>query len=105
MATHLNRAYRATLDTPLPAPETVYLTVKQLALQQPALTESGIRWAIFNENFNGLSASGAILRVGRKVLIDPALFIAWLRTNPQMSPPGAKPAKPRPVPILEADAA
>lgn len=92
-------------DTPLPAPETVYLTVKQFVLQQPALTESGVRWAIFNEDFNGLVKSGAILRVGRKVLIDPVLFMAWMRTNPKLSPPGAKPSKPRPVAILEDQAA
>jgi hypothetical protein len=85
----------------MPAPKAVLLTVKQLAQQQPALTESGIRWAIFNESFNGLARSGAVLRVGRKVLIDPALYMAWMRTNPRLSPPDAKPARPRAVAVLE----
>lgn len=87
--------------SPLPTPEMVLLTVKQLALQQPGLTESGIRWFLFNADFNGLAKSGAVLRVGRKVLIDPARFLDWLKTNPRTSPPGAKPARPRPVTILE----
>jgi hypothetical protein len=90
---------------PLPHPETVYLTVKQLALQQPAFKESSLRWALFNAEYNGLAKSGAVVRVGRKVLIDPARFMAWLRSNPVTSPPGAKPSKPRPVAILERGAA
>ena len=73
----------------------VFITVKQFASQHPALTESGIRWCLFNAEYNGLAKSGAVLRVGRKVLIDPTQFMAWMRTNPRTSPPGAKPARPR----------
>lgn len=62
-------------------------TVAQLALAIPAFTQSSIRWAIFNEKCNGLAASGAILRVGSKVLIDRELFETWLRSNPRLSPP------------------
>jgi hypothetical protein len=97
---------------PVPPPESILLTVKQLPRQQPGLTEGGIRWAIFNEHNNGLAKSGAVVRVGRRVLIDPALFMAWMRTNPQLSPPKPKAGQkvkhrvrtmslPQPGPILE----
>jgi hypothetical protein len=57
------------------------LTVKQLAEQQPGLTEGGIRWDLHDRQNNGLAASGAVLRRGRKLLIDSELYLAWLRTN------------------------
>lgn len=70
-------------NPPIPA----LLTVRQMAERQPGIA---LRWAIFNENYNGLAASGAVVRVGRRVLIDPVLFDAWMRTNPTMSPPRPK---------------
>lgn len=97
-------ATNATTPAPLPAPSAVLLTVSQFAAQQPALPESSIRWAIFHADANGLKASGAIVRAGRRVLIDPALYMAWLRTNPRLSPPGAKPPRPRAVAVLGDDA-
>ena len=65
----------------LPTPARVVLTVKQLAEQQPGLTEGGIRWDLFNRDKNGLVKAGAILRRGRKILIDPALYMEWLNEN------------------------
>jgi hypothetical protein len=88
----------------LPTPPTTLATVRQFAEQQPALPEAGIRWAIFNAHENGLADSGAIIRVGRKVLIDPDLYLNWLRTNPRLSPPTPKgSSRPRPSAILEDD--
>lgn len=98
----------------LPPPSRVFLTVKQLARQQPALTEGATRWAIFNEDNNGLAESGAVVRVGRRVLIDPEMFLAWMRTSPQLSPPKPKAGQkvaprrrplslPTPVAILAAE--
>ncbi len=54
------------------------LTVKQLAEKHPAFPVGGIRWQIFHEQTNGLAESGAILRCGRKVLIDEDRYFAWL---------------------------
>lgn len=65
-------------------------TIKQFIEQERAFTEGGTRWAIFNADSNGLTDSGALVRVGRRVLIDPPLFLAWARTNPQLSPPKPK---------------
>lgn len=56
----------------------VISTVRQFAERNPAFPVAGIRWWIFNEEANGLKASGAILRIGRKVLIDENRFFAWL---------------------------
>ena len=53
-------------------------TVQQFSEKHPAFSQGGLRWQIFNEHTNGLAESGAILRVGRKVLIDEARFFDWL---------------------------
>lgn len=42
----------------------------------PAITEGSLRWLIFNAAENGLEQ--AIVRVGRRVLIDTAAFNDWL---------------------------
>ena len=59
----------------------IYLTVTQLCEKHPAFKPGGIRALIFNEETNGLKASGAIVRVGRKVLIDEAKFFAWVSSQ------------------------
>ena len=58
--------------------ERTLLTVKQLAEKPPAFPQGGIRWQLFNEKQNGLAESGAIIRVGRKVLIDEDRYFGWL---------------------------
>lgn len=54
-------------------------SVKAFAERHPlAYTEASIRWLIFNEKHNGLAAAGAILRQGRRVLIDEDRWFAHL---------------------------
>ena len=53
-------------------------TVTQFTEKHPAFTIGGIRSLIFNKNSNGLAKSGAIVRIGRKVLIDETKFFAWV---------------------------
>lgn len=53
-----------------------YLTVKQVAAKHPAFSEAALRYYIFNEKQNGLS--GAIRRIGRKVLINEERFLNWI---------------------------
>ena len=60
---------------------TQLLTVRQLSDDQPALTEGGIRWDLFHRQTNGLAASGAVIQHGRKILIDPELYIAWIASG------------------------
>jgi len=54
------------------------LTIKQLVAKYPAFTEGGIRWLIFNAKQNGFGR--CIVRVGRRVILDEAAFLAWLRS-------------------------
>jgi hypothetical protein len=58
-----------------------YLTVNQFVNQHPAFTLGGLRAWIFNSNTNGLKDSGAIVRIGRKVLINSEKFYAWIESQ------------------------
>jgi hypothetical protein len=37
-----------------------------------------LRHQIFNEEKNGLKESGAIIRLGKKILVDEVKFFAWI---------------------------
>jgi len=56
-------------------------TVRQFAESQPAFSEASIRWMVFNCKTNGLDNSGAILRNGRRILIDSEKFSSWLQSR------------------------
>ena len=56
-------------------------TIKQFCEAHPAFTLGGIRNQIFNEKVNGLKESGAILRMGKKVLIDGNKFFEWVMSK------------------------
>lgn len=53
-------------------------TIAQFSEANPAFPVGGVRWQIFNEHRNGLSESGAVLRIGRKVLIDEDKYFKWI---------------------------
>jgi hypothetical protein len=59
----------------------IFLTVKQFIDKHPAFTTGGLRSLIFNECQNGLAKSGAVVRLGRKVLIDETLFFSWVQSQ------------------------
>lgn len=63
----------------------IYLTVQQLTEKHQAFTYGGIRGLIFNEEKNGLQKSGAIIRIGRKVLIDETKFFAWVAAQNEVA--------------------
>lgn len=67
------------------APTRVLVTVKQLCELQPALTEGGVRWDLYNQQRNGLAKSGAIIRRGRRILIDPERYLGWLESRSEVS--------------------
>lgn len=50
-------------------------TVQQFVERNPAFTEGAVRWHVFNAKSNGLDAAGAIVRIGRRVYLDPDKFI------------------------------
>jgi len=60
-------------------------TVPQFAENNPAFPTGGLRYQIFNEEKNGLKAAGAIVRVGRKVLIDVDKYFAWVYNQNQVA--------------------
>lgn len=53
-------------------------TIKQAVEENPFLCEGGLRHQIFHEDTNGLKEVGAILRNGRRVLIDMDRYFHWL---------------------------
>ncbi len=61
----------------------IFSTVNQFTDKHQAFTKGGIRALIFNENLNGLAESGAIVRMGRKVLINESKFFAWIEGQNQ----------------------
>ena len=60
------------------SPNRVLLTVRQFAERHPFLTESSLRFQIFNRASNRLESSGAIVRLGRKILIDEDKYFGWV---------------------------
>ena len=52
------------------------LTVKQFCHEYPAFTHGGVRWLLFHREENGLER--AVVKVGRRVLIDVDAFFRWL---------------------------
>ena len=58
-----------------------YLTVQQFCETYSAFKVGGVRCQIFNENTNGLRESGAVVRNGRKILIKPERYFAWIESQ------------------------
>ena len=59
----------------------IYSTIKQFCQRHQAFTEGGVRHNIFHEKTNGLAESGAIVRNGRRVLINEGKFFLWLEVQ------------------------
>ena len=74
--------------------------VEQFATKQAAFTAPALRNLIFKAEArqstkgeipgNGLIECGAIVRIGRKVLIDEERFFAWVRRQNDSAKPGLK---------------
>ena len=56
------------------------LTVPQFCANHSFISQSGLRFQIFNADNNGLSSLGAIVRMGRKVLIDESRYFEWVES-------------------------
>ena len=54
-------------------------TVRQLASMNPAFSQASLRWMIFNAETNGLDR--ALIKRGRRVLIDVPEFERWLESQ------------------------
>ena len=66
------------LQTTTASPPRVLLTVRQFCNRHSFITEGGMRFQIFNRQTNGLGKSGAIVRLGRKILIDEEKYFGWM---------------------------
>ncbi len=91
---HVSPATRADVPAVLAAAypsqpqQPVFRTVEQFAEANPAFTPAALRNLIFKAEprkssrgeipGNGLAEAGAIVRLGRRVLIDEARFLAWV---------------------------
>lgn len=53
-------------------------TVRQFCEKQPAFTAGGIRSMLFYK-MDEAEKAGAVVRFGRRVLIDEPRFLAWIR--------------------------
>lgn len=59
----------------------VFLTIKLFCDRHPAFRPGGLRHIIFHEKINGLATSGAIIRLGGKVLIHESKFFDWVESQ------------------------
>jgi len=59
------------------------LTVAEFAKLGP-ISESGLRWHIFQAANNGLNDFKAVVRIRRRVYIDPAAFSRWIDSMNQV---------------------
>ncbi|MEI6270567.1 MAG: hypothetical protein WCP01_16950 [Methylococcaceae bacterium] len=64
-------------------PANIYFTVPQLSKRHAAFSNGCLRWIIYNAKTNGLEDSGALIRIGRKIIIDEALFLRWVKAQAQ----------------------
>jgi hypothetical protein len=60
---------------------TQIFSVRQLSDRHPGFSEGSLRWLIHQSIENGLAQSGALVRNGRRVLIDEQRFLDWVRSR------------------------
>jgi len=78
-------------------PNRLVFTVRQFSKRNPAFTEAAIRNLVFKADSrhsskgeiqgNGLIEAGAVIRIGRKVLIDEEAFFAWVDSQKTKTAP------------------
>ncbi len=56
-------------------------TVKQFSEKYPAFSIGGLRHLLFYKESNGLNKSGAIIKNGRRILINEEKFFQWLESQ------------------------
>lgn len=58
------------------------LSIAQWCVVNPAFSPGGVRWRVFKEG-EKLERAGAIVRVGRRVLLRPKKFLDYLLSEPE----------------------
>jgi len=72
---------RKTADVSVTACASPFFSVEQMARRHPAFSAGTLRWQIFNAASNGLDDARAVLRLGRRVLIDEPRYFEWVRSQ------------------------
>jgi len=54
------------------------LTPRQFSEKHIAFSQGSVRDMLYKAEINGLQASGAIKRIGKKILIDESRFFLWI---------------------------
>jgi hypothetical protein len=67
------------------------MTVKRFAATYPSYTEGALRWLLFHRQENGLDA--AVIRRGRRLLIDVPKFFEWEATHREVAAPPQRPRR------------
>jgi len=57
---------------------------------EPAFSPASLRWHLLHRDQNGLAASGAVVKIGRRVLIAPKKFRAWVQAGGSAIAPKGK---------------
>lgn len=65
--------------------ERIYCTVNQLSEEEGIHTPGAIRQLIFHEHDNGLAKSGAIIRIGRRVIVHKLKWFAWMDAQSEVN--------------------
>ena len=71
----MNTNEAKTTDTP------ILLTVIQFSTKHSFATRGVLRFQIFNARENGLEKTGAIVRIGRRVLVNEEKYFAWIESQ------------------------
>ncbi len=62
-------------------PSSPYPTVKLFSQRHPSFSEQSVRYHIHNREKNGLDKFNALIRIGKKVLIDEERWFEWVRSK------------------------
>jgi hypothetical protein len=77
-------------SAPAPSPSRSLLTVRQFSERYPAFSQASLRWLIFQSTpryrtiagkrhlLPGNGLNSALVRLGRRVLLDEARFFDWM---------------------------
>ena len=66
------------------------LTVSQFIKKHPFISNGGLRFQIFDAKNNGLEKAEAVVRMGRRVLIDEGRYFAWIESQQKDNEMGGK---------------
>lgn len=53
------------------------MTVQQYVDAHPYYSMASFRWILFSRHTNGLAKAGAVIKIGKKILIDSDRVAAW----------------------------